>query len=89
MNQFLWGALFTAAAILACQLFRAWRKTRDRLFLAFSAAFALLSLHWGALGVLNPSTEARHALYLIRFAAFAVLIVAIIDKNRSSTRQPR
>jgi hypothetical protein len=52
------------------------------LFLSFTAAFALLSLHWGILGVLNPSTEARHVIYLMRFAAFVVLIAGIVDKNR-------
>jgi len=82
VNVFLWGALFASCAIVSCQLFGAWRKTRDRLFLSFTAAFALLSLHWGILGVLNPSTEARHVIYLLRFAAFVVLIAGIIDKNR-------
>ena len=88
MNQFLWGALFATAALIACQLLAAWRKTKDRLFLSFSIAFALLSLHWGALGLVNPGIEARHVLFLVRFAAFVVLIVAIIDKNRSPKQGP-
>ena len=88
MNQFLWGALFATAALVSCQFFAAWRKTRDRLFAAFTIAFALLAVHWGTLGVLNPGSETRHIVYLIRFLAFAVIIAAIVDKNRTPTRGP-
>ena len=40
---------------------------------------ALLTL----LAALNPEHESRHLIYLLRLAAFVVIIIGIIDKNRA------
>ena len=88
MNQFLWGALAALSAVSGLFFLRFWLRTRDSLFAAFTAGFSLLALHWGGLGLLNPSNENRHYLYLARFAAFLLIIYGVVQKNRSSPPQP-
>ena len=82
MQPFLWGALAMGAAISGLFFCRFWRRTSDRLFLAFAAAFWLLALQWGALALLRVADESRHYLFLLRLAAFVLILVAVVDKNR-------
>ena len=77
----------TAMASFGVAIFflRFWRQTRDRLFVLFSVAFALMGVNWTALAALSASSDgSRHLIYVIRLAAFAVIIMAIVDKNRGS-----
>jgi hypothetical protein len=69
-----------------CGLFfqRFWRLIRDELFVCFAAAFALLGVSQSLIALAGLPTEERGSLYLIRLAAFAVIIVAILRKNRKS-----
>ncbi len=83
MNQMFWGASAALSFVAASFFLRFWRQTRDALFAAFSAGFAILSLHWAALGVLNPGSETQHYFYVARFAAFALFIAGVVAKNRS------
>jgi hypothetical protein len=82
MNQFLWGALCATAVIIASFFYRSWMQTRDRLFVFFFLAFVTLSIHWLGLAIVNPLTESRHYLFLLRLLAFGLILLAIIDKNR-------
>ncbi|NUR45181.1 MAG: hypothetical protein HOP91_03350 [Sphingomonas sp.] len=70
-----------------CALFflRFWRRTGDQLFLAFALAFGLLGLGQTIIALASIPTEERSSLYLIRLAAFALIIVAILRKNRSAS----
>ncbi|HET7434200.1 MAG TPA: DUF5985 family protein, partial [Thermoanaerobaculia bacterium] len=61
---------------------RFWATSRDRLFAIFAAAFGLLAVQRIALALSRSALEDQTALYLIRLAAFVLIIVAIIDKNR-------
>ena len=61
---------------------RFWRRTGDTLFLAFSLAFGLLGLAQSIIAVTNVYFEDRSVAYLIRLAAFAIIIVAIGRKHR-------
>jgi hypothetical protein len=81
-QQFLWGATAFASAVAALFFLRFWRDTRERLFAFFAGAFALLGLNWLLLDVLAPERESEHLVYLVRLAAFLVLLVGIIDRNR-------
>jgi hypothetical protein len=85
MNQFMWGALTMACVIAALFFFKFWSQTRDRLFAAFSAAFAMMAVNWAVLGLTTPSDEARHFVYAIRLAAFALIVAGVVDKNRRTT----
>jgi len=85
VRQFLWGMLTMANLVAALLLLRFWRVSRDRLFLFFAAAFAMLSLNWLGLSAIDPALETRHFVYLLRFGAFVLLIAGIVDKNRRRT----
>jgi hypothetical protein len=83
MNQFMQGAVVMGCAVIALFFLRFWSKSRDRLFLFFSAAFWLMGIDWLALAFGN-SEEPQTALYAVRLIAFVVIIVGIVDKNRST-----
>ena len=85
LYDFMSGAV--ALGFLICGLFflRFWRRTRDPLFLAFALAFALLGTGQSILALANIPTEERGSIYLIRLAAFALILFAILKKNRSAS----
>jgi hypothetical protein len=83
MRQFCWGLLAMASLVASLFFARYWKVTRERLFAFFAIAFALLAANWLALAIVAPVSEARHFVYLIRLAAFVLLIVGIADKNRA------
>jgi hypothetical protein len=80
--DFLSGAVtfgFVAAGLF---FLRFWRRTGDSLFLAFAVAFWLLGLTQALLALTGIPVEERSWLYLFRLAAFALIIAAIVRKNR-------
>lgn len=58
-----------------------WRRTRDGLFLAFAVAFALLAANAAATTLLNVPSESQGYVYLLRLAAFVLIIAAVLRKN--------
>lgn len=84
LYDFMSGA--AALGFFVCGLFflRFWRRIRDPLFLAFAAAFALLGTGQSILALANIPTEERGSIYLFRLAAFALILFAILKKNRAS-----
>ena len=83
VNIILWSMTAMACLGVAVCFLRFWRQTADRLFLLFALAFALFGANTLLLAAINPAHESRHLIYLIRLAAFLVIILAIIDKNRA------
>jgi len=81
---FLSGAVTMAYAVASLFFLRFWRRTRDRLFLAFAAAFLLLVLNTVLLTISNVPIENRAIYYLLRLLAFLIIIGAVIQKSRSS-----
>jgi hypothetical protein len=79
---FLSGAVTALFLIAALFFLRFWRKMRDGLFLAFAWAFLLLGLGQALLTLAVIPDEERSWLYLVRLAAFALILAAIIRKNR-------
>ena len=73
----------TAAVAAGLFFFRFWRESRDRLFGFFGAAFWVLALSWTLLALVNPTDETRPYIYAIRLVAFLLMIVGMIDKNRT------
>lgn len=84
LYNFLSGAV--ALGFMVCGLFflRFWRRTRDQLFLAFALAFALLGIGQTILALASIPTEERGSLYLMRLAAFLLILLAIAWKNRKT-----
>ena len=83
-HSFLNGATFALNVIASLLFMRFYRKTKDRLFLFFSAAFAILGVNRLAFLASDiVQSEYQTIPYLVRLAAFALIIYAIIDKNHS------
>lgn len=80
---FLSGAIVMGFLLAGLFFLRFWRKTRDRLFLAFMAAFWLLGLSQALLAFSVVPVEERSWLYLLRLGAFVLILLAIWGKNVS------
>jgi hypothetical protein len=78
------GALGMGYAVVALFFLRFWRDTGDRLFMWFSIAFIVLLSQRLALSLTQEWMENTVWLYGLRLAAFVIILVAIIDKNRST-----
>ncbi len=81
LNPFLSGAVVMGFAIAGLFFLKFWKKTHDSLFLAFTLAFWLLGLTQGLLTFSEVPVEERTWLYLLRLAAFVLILVAIWRKN--------
>ncbi len=79
---FLSGAVTFGFVIAGLFFLRFWRRTGDNLFLAFAIAFWLLGLTQALLALSNIPVEERSSLYLLRLAAFGLILVSIWMKNR-------
>lgn len=83
LNQFLSGALFVSYLAAGLFFLRFWKRTGDRLFAIFALAFSVFGTERLLLALTNPADEFRPYIYLVRLFAFLLIIIAIIDKNRS------
>lgn len=81
-TMFMWGALAMASLAIALFFLRFWRLSKDRLFAGFALAFSFLAINWIGLGFFRGDSETRHWVFMFRLAAFAVIIAAVVDKNR-------
>lgn len=82
VTLFLHGA--TAMGFLALSLcfFRFYRRSADRLFLWFAVAFVVLCFNRVAMVALASRDETELAIFAVRALAFAIILAAIVDKNR-------
>ena len=87
--NYLAGAVTLGFLVSAMFFMRFWRRTGDRLFLAFGAAFALLALNQGLAAFLGASDELTPFTYILRVLGFILILCAIVDKNISIRRTPR
>ena len=81
MIEFLSGAVTLGFLVGAGFFARFWRKTADRLFLAFAVAFVLLALNQGLAQWLGAADERLGFTYLLRVLGFLLILAAIVDKN--------
>jgi hypothetical protein len=84
VSDFLGGATSMGFAIAALLFLKFWQRTREGLFLAFAAAFLLLGVTQALLTLTRIPLEERSLLYLIRLAAFTLIIGALWWQNRKS-----
>lgn len=78
---FIAGVTAGLSGVAALFFWRFWRASRDRLFLAFAAAFVVFAAN--RVGLTIVSTEHDAWIFALRLVAFVLLIVAIVDKNRA------
>jgi uncharacterized protein DUF5985 len=87
--DFLAGAVTLGFFVAAGFFLRFWRRTRDRLFLAFAAAFVLLAVNQALAAFLGAGDELTPYTYVLRVLGFMLILYAVIDKNVTSSRRPR
>lgn len=82
MDSFLQGMAAMGCLVPALFFLRFWRLTRDRLFLIFSIAFGLMFATRLLMAALGAGHLHDGYVYMLRFAAYLLIVAAIIDKNR-------
>ena len=83
---FMSGAVAAAFVVAGLFFLRFWKRTRDSLFIAFALAFWLLGFTQAMLALSDFPIEERSWLYLLRLAAFSLILISIYFKNRSAKR---
>jgi peptidoglycan/LPS O-acetylase OafA/YrhL len=89
MIEFLSGAVAMGFVVAAGFFARFWRKTADRLFLAFAVAFVLLALNQMLAQWLGAADERVGYTYLLRVLGFVIILGAIVDKNLTQSGKNR
>ena len=79
---FLSGAVTFGFVVAGLFFLGFWKRTGDGLFATFAAAFWLLGLTQAILALGNIPVEERSWVYLLRLAAFSLILVSIFVKNR-------
>ncbi len=81
MFDFVAGLITMGFAVTGAFFLRFWTRTRDILFLAFCVAFWLLASSQALVAISGIPREEQTWLYLLRLAAFLLILSAIIVKN--------
>lgn len=76
------GVLTASYGVAALFFLKFWRRSRDRFFLLFSLAFAVLMVQRAALSLTGKPEESRAPFYAMRAIAFLLIAAALILKNR-------
>lgn len=89
MLLFIDGVLMTMFMCSAGFFIRYWRSSGDRLYALFALAFFILGANRVLLAMYShaiaPVQEHHVILYTVRLAAFLIILVAILDKNRAGS----
>ncbi|WP_297691662.1 DUF5985 family protein [Phenylobacterium sp.] len=83
---FVAGALTFGYLIGGVFFVKFWRRTHDVLFLAFAAAFGLMAVNQAVPAIYGIPDEALSGVYLLRLAAYLLIIWAILRKNMARPR---
>ena len=81
MSQMMYGAISMASLTIALFFLRFWRSTGDRFFLYFALSFFIEGVHRIYSAILNEAGEDSPLHYLIRLAAYGLILWAILEKN--------
>jgi hypothetical protein len=81
-SQLMIGAIAALSFVIGSFFMRFWRVTGDRFFLLFGLSFYIEAGNRVLLGMLPAWREDMPAYYLVRLLAYALILVAIIGKNR-------
>lgn len=81
-----YGAFAAGFLVAAAFFLRFWSRMKAPLLLIFAVAFALLALSYGMLGAAQITREELSSIYLIRLAAFVLIIIGIVWTNLRAQR---
>lgn len=85
MTYFLAGAVCMGLFVAGLFFLRFWKSSRDRFFLLFAISFWVEAVNRALItyaSVHSTDPETIPLLYVIRLAAFGLILFAIYDKNR-------
>lgn len=80
MKAFVAGLLTMGYLVASLYFLRFWKRSGERLFVFFALAFALLATQ--RMGLILLTSDSTW-LYGLRLLAFVLLLVGILEKNRS------
>jgi len=83
IEGFLLGVIVTASLAVSAFFLKFWRQTRDKLFLGFSAAFAIEGVNRIAFLLVDHPDEGNPAIYTVRLFSYLLILAAIVNKNRA------
>lgn len=81
MDSFIAGTIVFGYLVVGVFFLRFWRRTRDSLFAIFALAFFVLAANGTIVTLSGIEREALSWVYLLRAAAFMLIIAAIVRKN--------
>lgn len=82
IDGFLLGLIVLSGFVAAAFFFKFWRQTRDRLFLAFGAAFLIEAINRASILSLDDPAAGSSLVYSVRLLSYLLILAAIADKNR-------
>jgi hypothetical protein len=82
LYSYISGATAMGFVIAGLFFLRFWTRTRDVLFLGFALAFWLLGLSQTVMTLTDIPVEERSWLYLLRLAAFLLILSTLWLQNR-------
>lgn len=82
VNAILTGAVIMVSLTISLFFLRFWRSTRDKFFLYFAISFALEAVNRIVLNLTVTQNEDMPVFYLIRLLAYALILFAILEKNK-------
>jgi hypothetical protein len=80
-TAFVLGLIVMGYLVAGVFFLRFWRRTGDGLFGAFAAAFFLFALNQTLVALSGLEGDERGWIYLLRLAAFTLIIIAVLRKN--------
>jgi hypothetical protein len=80
-NDFISGAIAMGYLVVGLCFLKFWKRTHDGLFITLAVAFWLLALNTAFSGSIAFE---KSWIYILRLAAFTLIIIAILRKNRRS-----
>jgi len=78
------GGLTVMCLVAALFFVRYWRLTKDTFFVWFACAFTTFAFNWALRATSYAELEHSTYVYGLRLLGFALILTAILIKNRSS-----
>jgi hypothetical protein len=86
VNAFLLGAITFGSLAVALFFLRYWRSSRDRFFLFFALSFLIEAINRADMALRSGMSETTPMHYTVRLITYALILIAIWDKNRPGRR---
>ncbi|WP_413561217.1 DUF5985 family protein [Bdellovibrio sp. HCB209] len=82
LKQFIYGAVMMASFTSGVFFLKFWKKTADRFFAMFAAAFFMLAIERWFFVIMPNTNEENSWIFSMRLLAFLLITIAVVDKNR-------